>query len=148
MKNCCSYFRVWVIAQFKLCTYFIICKNNGNCFTFCSIKKLRIEKTCHIAKQSVQQMQKNKTKNDKLVLMYYRMIGHDAKVAWFQSKTLRLISFFVKFRTFSYQVLENVLIDIIVIYVIICKVNLLLTYRVWYKFRTGRNKLGHFFANS
>ena len=117
-------------------------------FYFLFYKKIKDWKTRHIVKQSVQQMQKNKTKNDKQVLMYYRMIGHDAKVAWFQSKTLRLISFFVKFRTFSYQVLQNVLIDIIVIYVIICKVNLLLTYRVRYKFRAGRNKPGHFFANS
>ena len=132
----------------KIMYLFYYLQKQRKLFYFLFYKKIKDWKTRHIAKQSVQQMQKSKTKNDKQVLMYYRMIGHDAKVAWFQSKTLRLISFFVKFRTFSYQVLQNVLIDIIVIYVIICKVNLLLTYRVRYKFRTGGNKLGHFFANS
>ena len=132
----------------KIMYLFYYLQKQRKLFYFLFYKKIKDWKTRHIVKQSVQQMQKNKTKNDKQVLMYYRvmMIGHDAKVAWFQSKTLRLISFFVKFRTFSYQVLQNVLIDTIVIYVIICKVNLLLTYRVRYKFRTGGNK--HFFANS
>ena len=132
----------------KIMYLFYYLQKQRKLFYFLFYKKIKDWKTRHIVKQSVQQMQKSKTKNDKQVLMYYRvmMIGHDVKVAWFQSKTLRLISFFVKFRTFSYQVLQNVLIDTIVIYVIICKVNLLLTYRVRYKFRTGGNK--HFFANS
>ena len=42
-------------------------------FYFLFYKKIKDWKTRHIVKQSVQQMQKSKTKNDKQVLMYSRL---------------------------------------------------------------------------